>query len=85
MKLYSIYDRVGKSYGLPMAMASDVLAMRAVKMALLPGGTSALCLCPSDFDLCYIGSFDQETGVILSSGTPDCICSCDTLKEEPNG
>lgn len=75
-RLYSIRDRkVG--YMQPVIRQNDAAAIRDfVATISLSGSESMLNLCPSDFDLYYVGTFDDESGelehvmpVFLSAGS----------------
>lgn len=66
-RLYSIRDRkVG--YMQPVIRQNDAVAIRDfVATISLSGSDSMLRLCPSDFDLYFVGIFDDECGELLKS------------------
>lgn len=66
--LYSVRDRLLGVYLSPFPSRGDVDAVRQVSaslsdpsMAQTPVGQN-----PQDFDLCFLGVFDDETGIITS-------------------
>lgn len=61
-RLYSIRDnKVG--FMQPVIRQNDAVAIRDfVATISLSGSDSMLKLCPEDFDLFYVGTFDDETG-----------------------
>ncbi|AZL82781.1 nonstructural protein [Apis mellifera associated microvirus 5] len=72
MKLYSMHDRKMNVYLTPFPARGDVDAIRNVKtssvhpdMKNTPVGEH-----PEDFDLVYLGEFDDESGDITRAGIP---------------
>ena len=61
-RLYSIRDKkVG--YMQPVIRQNDAVAIRDFLATVsLSDDTSMLSLCPSDFDLYFVGIFDDESG-----------------------
>lgn len=61
-RLYSIRDRkVG--FMQPVVRQNDSVAIRDFVMTIqLTGSDNVLKLCPSDFDLYFVGYFDDESG-----------------------
>lgn len=72
MKLgvYCIRDRLS-GFLQPTFEVNDQVAYRNFEHAVLQGG-SLLSSHSADYDLCHIGSFDQETG-IFESRTPSVL------------
>lgn len=68
-RLYSVQD-VLVGYAQPFIMANDMLAERAYKDFLADPNTSH----PEDKRLFFIGTFDDETGLIEGE-TPKCLQS----------
>lgn len=61
--IYAVYDRKAQSY-LPIFQAQrEATAVRSFNEALM-NPELPLNQYPSDFDLCHLGSFDTDTGVI---------------------
>lgn len=67
-KLYSIHDLITDTYSLPFHSLSDHDAMRSVRLAAV-AGSKLLDSC-QDFNLYFIGSFDDSTGCYISQGSP---------------
>lgn len=59
MKLYSFFDKVTESYGQPFVAKTEMQAKRIYGQVMSNPKVS-----PSDFDLCLLGDFDLDTGVI---------------------
>lgn len=64
VNVYSIYDRKGQSYSPPFLAQTDELAVRMVVGSISP--TSNLALYPSDFQLYFLGSFSDSSGLFTS-------------------
>lgn len=62
MKLYCIYDKVAQNYGAPTVQVNDPVAKRWFNAILSENPYS-----PSDFDLCYLGEYENFTGLITAS------------------
>lgn len=60
--VYSIYDRATKLYAQPFFAQTDDVAIRIVRGSFSP--QSQLVLYPSDYDLMFLGTFDDSNGVI---------------------
>lgn len=61
--IYSIYDKATKIYAQPFYAQSDEVALRIVRGSF--SLQSQLVLYPADYDLIYLGTFDDATGVIV--------------------
>ena len=59
---YSIYDVKEKKYNFPMFVSNELVAIRNIQAAMQPG--SMLMMFPNDYELYYIGEYDDETGLI---------------------
>lgn len=57
---FSVYDVKSKIYAAPMFCENEDIAIRNCVAAMGPG--SLLTLFPQDFELYYIGDYDQSTG-----------------------
>ena len=64
IRLYSIYDRVAHVFGDPFTSVNDATASRAFGFSQ-SSPESMLSLCPSDYQLWYLGSLDNTSGDIL--------------------
>lgn len=64
VRLYCLFDRVAQLCGPIGDAANDAVAMRSIKDALKDNPNKA------DFDLLYIGKFDQARGVLLPEALP---------------
>lgn len=62
LKLYSIKDTKGSFYE-PLVAQNDALAVRNVR-GIVNSGKGLLAQYPEDFELWYIGEFDEVTGII---------------------
>lgn len=81
-KVYSIKDTKG-AFSEPFVSINDATASRDVRTLVNVQKGSQYALYPEDFELWYIGEFDEVTGLI--SGKPlECICRLITLKDEAN-
>lgn len=65
--LYSIYDRVAKVYADPFVSVNDATAARSFSLAQ-SSPDSMLYTSPADFQLWYIGSLNNHTGALVTSG-----------------
>lgn len=58
-KMYCIYDRVAMSYTAPVCQVNEGTAKRWFESSMKSTG-----LRPSDFDLIYLGTYDEKQGNI---------------------
>lgn len=67
LHLYSVHDKLLGVYLAPFASRADIEAIRQMKATLsdpqMKG--SSLLQNPQDFDLCHVGSFDDENGHVV--------------------
>lgn len=66
IRLYSVYDRVACIYADPFSSPNDATAARAFNMAS-SSPDSMLYASPQDYQLWYLGSYDNRTGDIESA------------------
>lgn len=67
----SVFDRKARTYGPPMVFGNVELAQRMARSLMEQRGSqSDLEKYPEDFDLFYIGEFDQDTGLITRIDAP---------------
>lgn len=66
LSLYSIHDTLMGVYLVPFAARSDVDARRQIKASLADPqmAQSAIALSPSDYSLCLLARFEDESGEI---------------------
>lgn len=64
-KVYSIFDRKLKEYGSLMYAKNDFAIMRGVADAVRGSEGTLHAMHPEDFDLMYLGDFDNELGVLV--------------------
>lgn len=64
--MYSIRDMKAESYGPIVAYNNDGEACRALALALREKG-SPISEFPTDFNLVYLGTFDDDTGEVSCS------------------
>lgn len=71
--VYSIFDVVAGVYSAPFFCVSDVVAVRVFRSAMHP--ESMIVQFPNDYQLHYIGTFDDSTGLITSDLVNSFVCS----------
>lgn len=73
LKMYSVYDRVAKSFDTPFFARSDDEVKRQFSLQLVqPNAPQMLIRYPDDFEIVRIGCFDTDSGVIGNwPDTPD--------------
>lgn len=64
IRLYSVFDRVAGVHADPFVSVNDATASRAFGFSQ-SSPDSMLSVCPSDYQLWYIGSFDNTTGDLV--------------------
>ena len=82
MKVYSIKDTKG-AFEAPFLANNDQIAARNVKTYINSQKGIAESLYPEDFELWYIGEFDELTGIIQPAEL-SCVCRLVALKDEAN-
>lgn len=82
VRLYSVYDRVAQVYHDPFSAVNDATAVRSFNFAQ-SSPESLLYSSPADFQLWYLGSMDNCSGV-LSYDSPKCkpYKVCDGIPRE---
>lgn len=78
-KMYSIRDAKAEIYHVPFYNKTHGEAERNLKQ-LLNDEKSSISQYPEDFDLYYIGTYDDQTGVIKALATPQHIVKAVALK-----
>lgn len=81
LKLYSVRDRLMNVYLAPFVARADIEAVRQIKSSMDDPqlAKSPLVTNPADYDLCLVGEFDDETG-ILQASKPEILFSLDSLR-----
>lgn len=79
MKLYSVKDVKG-AFAAPFLALNDYIAARNIKSFITTQKGNEWALYPEDFELWYIGEFDELTGIIKPS-TMSCVCRLVALKD----
>lgn len=74
LKSYALFDRKAGVFSLPMFFAHEVYLSRAMT-ALVSDLSTSVGQHPADFDLCALGSFDDQTGRFDPLGTVTTISS----------
>lgn len=69
MRIYSLLDLKVREYGALVLGSTDEAIKRAVRDGI-PGSNSTISKYPGDFNLMYLGEFDDETGVIVPVAVP---------------
>ena len=80
IRLYSVYDRVAQIYAEPFVSPNDATAARAFNIAQSTP-ESMLYASPLDYQLWFVGSFDNSSGFIRS-GDDDLYKVCDGKPRE---
>lgn len=74
ISLYSILDIKANMYGSIMSFKNDQTAIRSFQEMLISGDSnSMLALYPYDYSLCCLGTFEQDTGVVIGNPYPQII------------
>lgn len=65
LKMYSVYDRVAKSFDTPFFARSDDEVKRQFNLQLAqPNAPQMLIRYPDDFEIVRVGCFDTDSGTI---------------------
>lgn len=72
IRLYSIKDRLLGAFLAPFCARADVEAVRQLRATMQDPqmAKSGLVTSPQDYDLYYVGTFDDETGAIDLGNNP---------------
>jgi hypothetical protein len=74
IRLYSVLDRTAKQFGAPMSFVNDETARRSFIDAFVDPD-SVFAMHPEDFELHYIGDFDNETKMLVTELLPEPVLS----------
>lgn len=80
LKMYSIRDSKGEIYMQPMFQKTHGEAERTFKQ-LANDDKTTICKFPEDYDLYYLGEYNDQTGKISSLDTPQHIIKAANLKQ----
>lgn len=83
-RLYSIYDNVSLSYGPPSIEVSDAAASRMHRTVLTNPQAGLLYQYPADYDLYYLGTYDNETGYVVPQVPPQLVVKGGALIDNPH-
>lgn len=81
MKLYTLHDMVSKSFFAPFAAANHSAASRSVATAAIMDNT-IVSQHPSDFELFYLGDYDENTAHLTPTVAPVPIALVAALVED---
>lgn len=79
MKLYSVKDVKG-AFAAPFLALNDSIAARNIKSFMLTQKGHEWSLYPEDFELWFIGEFDELTGLIKPCDM-SCVCRLVALQD----
>jgi len=80
LKLFSIRDQKGEIYNTPFFQKTHGEAERNFSQ-LVNDSKSTVSQFPEDFDLYFIGSYDDQTGKLNSLDTPQHVVKAITIKK----
>ena len=81
LKIFAIRDQKAEVYNTPFYQHSHGEAERNFK-TLVNDGKSTVSQYPEDFDLYYLGDYDDNTGLVKSLDTPQHIVKAIALKSQ---
>lgn len=81
LKIYSIWDQKGEIFNTPFYQRTHGEAERSFKQ-VVNDEKSNLCRYPEDYDLYYLGEYDDQTGKMMPKETPQHMIKATQLKGE---
>lgn len=72
MLVYSLLDVKAREYGPLVLAANDEMLFRSLRDGV-PGSGSVLEKYPEDFQVMYLGVFDQDTGQLVPESIPQLL------------
>lgn len=81
--LFALLDSKSGKFGDCFHAADEADATRGVIIGLRTG-KPVFAQFPQDFSLYYVGHFDTDSGLLVSSGSPRHVVSVSSLKEVAN-
>lgn len=86
MQVYTVKDKVAEIHNTPFFQISHAVALRAFRESCLDDRDGNLLNSnPQDFELYYIGTYDDETGLVTSLNTPELLASGEKFKRPQQG
>jgi hypothetical protein len=82
-KLFTIRDSKSEVFNAPFAQATHAEAERSFARAAADPKTT-IHQYPEDFDLWYLGDFDENSGKLLPCDSPQHICNAVTMLPKPS-
>lgn len=79
LRIYSIRDAKAEIYNAPFFQKTHGEAERSFK-TVANDPKSTVCQHPEDFDLWYLGTYDDQSGIIESLATPQHISKAVDMK-----
>lgn len=79
MKLYSVKDVKG-AFAAPFTALNDSIAARNIKSFITTQKGHEWSMYPEDFELWYLGEFDEVTGIIAPKSMT-CVCRLVALQD----
>lgn len=70
IRMYAIRDVKADFFNNPIALRTDMEAMRAFQEACRPGQETMISSYPEDYVLVHVGEFDNNNGVVYPCDTP---------------
>jgi len=81
VRIYSIYDKKAAVFHKPFTNQNDVIASREFQMACQDPKVVQLSVFPDDFDLYYLGDFDDNTGEMIQKNKPAFVVAAASFKK----
>ena len=81
LKLFSIRDQKSEAFGTPFYQATHGEAERNFR-TLVNDNKSTVSQYPDDFDLYYLGTFDDNTGKVQTLDTPQHVIKAVQVKTQ---
>ncbi len=83
LNVFSVLDVKAAHYGQPFYMANRASAQRALQMQIKQDKTSVISQYPADFQLFFLGTFDDDSGM-FNSVSPQFVIGVSELAEVPS-
>lgn len=80
LQVFSVFDMKASHYGQPFFMANRASAQRALQMQLRQDKGTVLAQYPADFQLYYLGTFDDDAGM-FNAVSPQFVIAISELVE----
>lgn len=76
----AMFDKAAGFYGQPFFTKSRSLGVRAFQDAINSGGDEPFCKHPEDFELYFLGEYDDSVGGFSTQGFPELVCRGSDVK-----